>query len=797
MMNSNETHNEPTSKHTRLKTGILFAVALVLLIVSILFFVISIGRAPMSVVLTLGNRGWEVAMVDSNGLAYRQGIRIGDKPTEINSQPADVFLNTYKNVGTVFENLITQLTVIDENGIISSADIKNGSPTPESIIEQGAFIVISLVFCITGFYVFWKKPRNQAAFVLFLCGPVLSLALSANTAVERAIPISLIPAVSAMIIGPWLLVHFFLILPEERIRLRSSPWTLLIYLPATVTLILFPIIGFANGQPVPWFHTFRFFEYGMAFLATAIIAVFNYVKASSPHTRQQMRIVLISCIVALIPILILNILPQMIWSQPVISPGFSFLFFAFIPLGMGYAVITRRLMDIDVVIRRGIIYGLITIVMAAIVSVAVFVMIGFQQTIGIPQDILIALILGAITTILFGPVHKGIEVIVDKFFYRDRYDYRKTIQSLTTSLNSQQDFTGMARLVVGATVQTLNLAGACLFVKGQSDSLELSVGQGTFLDLNKQSELRALLITPKRNANTEFPNSGSKLNADISFLLPLVAGNREVGILCLSQKTSRQDFSSDDLFLLQGLSSVAATALRGALLSHDVNMRDTFVSIASHELLTPLTAVMGYSELMVKREPDEKRRKWAQIISDNAQTMSRIVNDLLNVSRIQSGRIGIKLEQVKLVEVIEDRLCMAKENSSKHEFVLDIGADIPDVIIDRDKFAQVIWNLLSNAIKYSPKGGTIRLSAKNDLEKNRVIVSVTDEGMGISPADSESLFKTFHRIQRPETISIRGSGLGLYIVKEWIEAMGGQVWLESTLNVGSTFYLAVPSGISP
>jgi two-component system sensor histidine kinase VicK len=200
---------------------------------------------------------------------------------------------------------------------------------------------------------------------------------------------------------------------------------------------------------------------------------------------------------------------------------------------------------------------------------------------------------------------------------------------------------------------------------------------------------------------------------------------------------------------------------------------------------------------MVKREPDEKRRKWAQIISDNAQTMSRIVNDLLNVSRIQSGRIGIKLEQVKLVEVIEDRLFMAKENSSKHEFVLDIEADIPDVIIDRDKFAQVIWNLLSNAIKYSPKGGTIRLSAKKDLEKNSVIVSVTDEGMGISPADSESLFKTFHRIQRPETISIRGSGLGLYIVKEWIEAMGGQVWLESTLNVGSTFYLAVPSVTSP
>jgi len=123
--------------------------------------------------------------------------------------------------------------------------------------------------------------------------------------------------------------------------------------------------------------------------------------------------------------------------------------------------------------------------------------------------------------------------------------------------------------------------------------------------------------------------------------------------------------------------------------------------------------------------------------------------------------------------------------------VIDIKNNLPKILVDRDKFAQVIGNLLSNAVKYSPKGGRITLSAYSNPETNSVVVSVADEGIGIDHNDKESLFKTFHRIQRPETMGIRGSGLGLFIVKEWTERMGGEVWLESELNKGSTFFVSV------
>jgi two-component system sensor histidine kinase VicK len=148
---------------------------------------------------------------------------------------------------------------------------------------------------------------------------------------------------------------------------------------------------------------------------------------------------------------------------------------------------------------------------------------------------------------------------------------------------------------------------------------------------------------------------------------------------------------------------------------------------------------------------------------------------------------------VRLSDVLEETLSLTKESTNKHEFAVDIEADLPDVFVDHDKLSHVIGNILSNAIKYSPNGGHVTLSAHNDNERHRIVVSVADEGIGISPADKDLLFTTFHRIQRPETRGIRGSGLGLYIAKEWMEAMAGEIWLESELNKGSTFFVAVPT----
>ena len=330
--------------------------------------------------------------------------------------------------------------------------------------------------------------------------------------------------------------------------------------------------------------------------------------------------------------------------------------------------------------------------------------------------------------------------------------------------------------------------------KTQNNGYEMEAVQGKYIETNMQQQLLALMS--QRSPLVEFPNSAFSVGRDVSLIIPLKAGEKEVGVLCLPDKLSRQNFSPDDMYFLQSLSSIAASALRSSKLLQDVSLRDTFVSTASHELRTPLTSVLGYADLLMRRDPPEDTRKlWAKNIFDNSQKITTMLDDLLNVSRIHSGKVNVKLEEVNLSDILTDKLAIFQESAEKHQFEANIEPGLPYAIVDHDKIGQVIGNLLSNAIKYSPGGGLITLSSRYNPERHQIVVSVSDQGIGIGQADRDSLFTTFHRIKRPETSGIRGSGLGLFIVKEWTEAMGGQIWFESELNKGSTFYVAVPASL--
>ncbi len=775
--------------------GALFIVlSLFVLAVSIAFFAASVGRPWMGVILSSGPSGWRVDTVDANGLAGQAGIRSGEIPVEINGVPAAEFLSKYSKEGIVFGQLISDLTVADGQGALTSVSLRGNPLFRISLLEQLTLVAVSLIFWVIGLFVFLKRPRSLAARLLCLCALAVGLAISANFAVSRAMPWAIFFEIGATAFGPWLLVHFFLVLPEERAKLRQSRPLYLIYVVPAITVGLFPLIGYADGQPESWFRNLRFLEYGIGLLGAVAVMVVNFARASDPRTRQQMKIVLIGCVAAVLPIVGLNLLPQAISKEPLIAPGFSFLFAAFIPLAMAYAVVTRHLMDIGIVLRRSLIYGLVSLVMAAVLSVGIIATSLLRPSITTLQEIVIALALGVISAVLFGPAKNSIETAVDKFVYKDRYDYRRTIQTLSLSLNNSRETAEICRLVVAASAKNLNLLGVCLFVKSQSGRLELGAASGTFADASSRSRMEETLAPEQRTAVHEFPNSAPPNAFNLAFVIPVAAGKDEAGVLCISNKISGQGFSSNDLFLLQGIASVAASALHRAALIRDVSVRDTFVSIASHELNTPLTTILGYSELLLKKDGhDPTTRRRLERVYDAGKRISEMVNDLLNVTRIQSGRITLKLEPVSVIDVAEEKLSLAREITSQHQFRLDVNGTFSQARVDRDKFGQIIWNLLSNAIKYSPNGGVISVSIKEDQDAHRVTLSVADQGIGIASSDKESLFKTFHRIQRPETVSIRGSGLGLYIVKEWAEAMGGSVRLESELNKGSTFFVSVPS----
>jgi two-component system phosphate regulon sensor histidine kinase PhoR len=225
-------------------------------------------------------------------------------------------------------------------------------------------------------------------------------------------------------------------------------------------------------------------------------------------------------------------------------------------------------------------------------------------------------------------------------------------------------------------------------------------------------------------------------------------------------------------------------------------MKNDFVSHVSHELKTPLASITAYSEMLADGEADDEktRREFYSIIQNQATRLNRLIEDILNTSRIESGLIKINKEPISLAILIEEQLQMitsyAEEKNIKVTGQKPIVFD--QVYADRDMLSQVIVNLLSNAVKYTQPGGSVKIEAEVDEGAELVRVSVTDSGVGISESEVEHVFDKYYRVDANKK-QAKGTGLGLNLVKQIIEKIhGGRVFVESRVGVGSTFGFELP-----
>jgi PAS domain S-box-containing protein len=215
-----------------------------------------------------------------------------------------------------------------------------------------------------------------------------------------------------------------------------------------------------------------------------------------------------------------------------------------------------------------------------------------------------------------------------------------------------------------------------------------------------------------------------------------------------------------------------------------------FLSIVSHEFRTALTGIQGFSELIRDGglEPDEVRAYGGYIFND-ADRVNRLIGDMLDLDRMESGRMSIRTADVDINEVLSDSIARAGSSPSV-EFKADMDPRLPIVVGDRDRLVQVVSNLVNNAVKYSPDGGTVTLSSR--AEGGFALVSVTDTGVGIPPDEISHVFERFRRVRSGAAQSIPGTGLGLTIVKQIVEMHGGKIWVESAVGHGSAFHFTLP-----
>jgi signal transduction histidine kinase len=245
--------------------------------------------------------------------------------------------------------------------------------------------------------------------------------------------------------------------------------------------------------------------------------------------------------------------------------------------------------------------------------------------------------------------------------------------------------------------------------------------------------------------------------------------------------------------VLHDLSARKATE-RAAALEELNRLQREFISIASHELRTPATAVLGFSEILVDRlSEDDPNRDIAAMVHEQSIQLASLLEDVLDASRLEAGRVELYLEPIDLASVLDSLLSTVEGRSPSHRLVADLEPAASAVRADPIKLKRILGNLVDNAVKYSPRGGTVTVAARLGRRPGWVEVTVADEGIGIPADQLESVFDRFHRVDATDTRRVRGTGLGLYIVRQLVELHGGTVRAEGRPGGGSLFRLELPA----
>jgi signal transduction histidine kinase len=283
---------------------------------------------------------------------------------------------------------------------------------------------------------------------------------------------------------------------------------------------------------------------------------------------------------------------------------------------------------------------------------------------------------------------------------------------------------------------------------------------------------------------------------------PIRVGGQLAGALALSQVDRAREWTADDVRLIEAV----AQELRVALAAADAyaqqrravaelerlnRAKSDFVSIVSHEFRTPLTGIQGFSEMMQSEDLSlDEMREYAGDINKDAHRLNRMINEMLDLDKMESGRMQLHRENVDLNAVVMEAAERARPNAPAHPLTLQLDPGLGAITGDRDKLTQVLANLLSNAIKYSPKGGEIVVTTR--VEGDAAHVIVRDHGMGIPKEALETIFERYGRVESRATRHIQGTGLGLPIVRQIVQLHGGKVWAESTVGEGSVFHVTLP-----
>lgn len=556
------------------------------------------------------------------------------------------------------------------------------------------------------------------------------------------------------------------------------------------------------------------------------------VKTSSSRKKIQLRSILRSIYVA-VPVLVITqfIAPVVTGSFEVTDIGI--LIMALPVIGLYLSIIKHGLFDIRGAIIRSTAYVLSLSTLSVVyylLAYAISVIFIKNETVSgfslSPLNIALALVIA----FAFQPVKSFFDKYTDKFFYKDNYSSDEFFTNLNKTLASTIDLRGLLERAASDIAKTLKSEQAFFFVEINSDHyMNAGTTRYKMLPISDVRQLGAfkdvkngVIVASLLSQNN--PIRKLMISHKLELILPLLKDGKAIGYLCLGEHMS-SSYSLKDIKVLNAISNSLIIAIQNALAIQEIRefnstlkqriasateelrannrmlrqldkAKDEFVGMASHQLRTPLTSVKGYISMVLDGDAgkvSDSQKKLLNEAFDSSERMVNLINDFLNISRIQTGKFIIDKKQFDLSKLVEEEINNLESSAKTRnlKFKYNKPSEFPMMNADMEKIRQVVMNFLDNAIYYSQDDSSIQVGVSQ--EKGRFSLEIKDSGIGVPIGERDQLFTKFYRASNARSKRPDGTGVGLYLAKKVIDAHDGKVIFESIEGKGSTFGFVIPA----
>ncbi len=570
----------------------------------------------------------------------------------------------------------------------------------------------------------------------------------------------------------------------------------------------------------------------VGYIAAAIILLVRRYRKAERAMKNQIRPVLFGVGFTFVLLLLTNfVLVSFLKNTSLLSfgPDITLIFLS----SLTYAILKHHLFDIRPVIARLLAYigSLGAIVLIFLASSVVVSNIFLSDSSSDTSLQIWFAILSVVSALFFQPIKKFFDRTTNRFFYQDSYDGQELLNTLNSTLVTNSDIQPMLGSAAKIVASSLRPEFSAFELLDEASVRKYVAGTKQVRVTDEEvQELSALMTRLEQKTLVASELVGHKEMRDVlskrqlELVVKLIVANQTIGYLFLGARLSGSQYSHRDIQLLETVADSVAIAAQNALRYEEIaqfnvtlqkkvddatsklqrsneklkaldEAKDEFISMASHQLRTPLTSVKGYVSMVLEEDAgkiNEQQRNFLDQAYLSSQRMVYLIADLLNVSRLKTGKFVIEAKPTYLPDVVESEISQLYETAKARDLKLIFNKpeSFPTLNLDETKIRQVIMNFTDNAIYYTPNGGKITLDLKST--KDSVEFTVRDTGIGVPKSEIPHLFVKFYRAGNAKKARPDGTGLGLFMAKKVVVAQGGAIVFKTEEGKGSTFGFSFP-----